>query len=274
MRLIEVGEHTGKLSLVLESLATHAERAHSSALKLQAALVYPVFVLIISIAFLIIGPAYLLRGLFDFLNGLHISLPLMTQVLIKASTFMRSPIFPVSVLLAAVLSTTAAQRMWRDIFWRRYMQKALLSLPGIGPYYRSLQMTVFTRALALVSESGMSLLPGMELVKRSVGLLALQSELDKAARHVQEGESLHEALTQTGFFPPLVLQFIKAGEESGDLGKMLRQSAWVCEQNNTHTLEILTEALQPFVLLVMGVIVGFLIIATMSPMLKVIQELS
>ncbi len=274
VKLIEVGERTGKLAMVLESIAEHAEKAHNQALKLQSAISYPAFVMGVCLVFLIIGPAFFLKGICDFLTSLTIPLPLPTRLLIDASSLMRSPFFPVSVIIVLILGHTFVMRMWEDSYSRRYIQDCLLLIPGVGRFYRTTQLIYFVRALAITCDSGMPIIEGLELARQSVNLVRLESELSAVTERVTEGVSLKEAFEASGFFPPMILQFITAGEESNEMAKMLNWSAWICEQNNEEVLNVIMDALQPLIMLVIGVIIGFLIIATMSPMMGVIRQIS
>lgn len=274
VKLIEVGERTGKLAMVLESIADHAEKAHSQALKLRSAISYPAFVMAICLIFLIVGPAFFLKGICDFLTSLTVPLPLPTRLLIEASSFMRSPFFPFSVIIILLFGHTFVRRMWEDSYSRMYIQDCLLLIPGVGRFYRTTQLTYFTRALAITCESGMPIVDGLELARQSVNLVRLESELSMVTERVIEGVSLREAFEASGFFPPMILQFITAGEESSEMAKMLNWSAWICEQNNEGALNFIMETLQPCMMLIIGIIIGFLIIATMSPMMGVIRQMS
>ncbi|MGV8124495.1 MAG: type II secretion system F family protein [Candidatus Xenobiia bacterium LiM19] len=274
VKLITVGESTGKLAMVLDSIADHAEKAHSRELKLRTAITYPAFVLAVCLVFLIVGPAFFLKGICDFLTSLTIPLPFTTRFLIEVSSFMRSPFFMFSILILLLLGYTFIRRMWNDTYSRRYLQDFLLAIPGIGRFYRVTQLIYYVKALAIVCESGMPLVEGLELAKQSINLVRMESELSLVTERVVEGVSLKEAFELSGFFPPMILQFIAAGEESGQLVKMLNWSAWICEQNNETALNIIMETIQPFVMLIIGIIIGFLIIATMSPMMGVIRQIS
>lgn len=274
VRLIEVGENTGRLEYILDSIANHAEKNQKSAMKLRAALVYPAFVMALCLFFLIIGPSFLLKGLYDFLAGLNIDLPLPTVILLQASKFMRTPIFPIALIMFTIAAVVIFRWFWRQERWRHLMQNLVLAIPVIGPFYQSSQVTMFARSLAIVYESGMPLVEGMALVQKSIGMLRFRYELDNVLDRVMEGCTLQDALSVSGYFPPVLIQFIKAGEEAGDLGRMLNWSAWICEENNDQILNMVMDAIQPLVLLIIGVIVGFMIIATMAPMIKVIQEVT
>jgi len=274
VKLIKVGESAGRLAAVLDSISDHAEKAHSQALKLRSAITYPAFVLVLCLVFLIVGPAFFLKGICDFLVGLGIPLPLPTRLLIDASLFMRSPFFPASVILILIFSRTFVIRMWEDTYCRRYMQDFLLTIPLVGRYYKTSQLICFTRALAIIIDSGIPLVEGLELASQSTDLVRLESELSEVVKKTIGGSSLKEAFEKSRLIPALMLQFIAAGEESGEMVKMLNWSAWISEQNNDESLNVIMESIQPFVMLVIGIIIGFLIIATMSPMMGVIRQIS
>ena len=273
-RLIAVGEKTGKLATVLENVADHAEKAHAQVLKLRSAIAYPAFVMIICLVFLVVGPAFFLKGMCDFLTSLSIPLPFSTRMLIEVSLFIRSPLFFISILAALALGYSSMTRVWQDTFYRSYFQEFLLIIPGIGRFYRTTQLIYFIRALAISCDSGISLIEGLDLARRRITLIKLASEVSAVTERLIAGSTLKEAFNASDFFPPLMLQFISAGEESGELVKMLDWSAWMLEQNNEVTLNIILETIQPFVMLVIGIIIGFLIIATMAPMMGVIREIS
>jgi len=274
VKLITVGESAGKLAVVLDSISDHAEKAYSQVLKLRSAITYPAFVLALCLVFLIIGPAFFLKGICDFLAGLSIPLPFPTRVLIEVSSFMRSPFFPVSVILILIFSRSFIMKMWEDSYCRRYLQDFLLAIPLVGRFYRTSQLICFTRALAIIIDSGMPLVEGLELASQSTDLVRLESDLSEVVKRTIGGSSLKEAFEESRLIPALMLQFIAAGEESGEMVKMLNWSAWISEQNNEESLNIIMESIQPFVMLIIGIIIGFLIVATMSPMMGVIQQIS
>jgi type IV pilus assembly protein PilC len=128
--------------------------------------------------------------------------------------------------------------------------------------------------MSTIYDSGMPLLQGLELVQKTTGIIVYRESLGFVLQHVADGEALKDALTQTGMFPPVLLQLLAAGEESGEIAKMLDWAAKICEQNLDQSIETFLELLQPFILILIGGIVGFLLIATLAPMLKVINGIT
>lgn len=273
VKLIEVGEQTGNLEIMLEKVAQHAEKTREKSMKLYSALAYPTFIIILCFAFLVIGPAYIFKGILDFLSSLNVALPITTRILIGVSAMVRSPIFIIVVPLLLVFGYSFFRSMWKMRASRKILQDILLAVPAVGRLYHTSEVASIARTMAIIYESGMLLLPGLELTKKTVSIVTLQDSLDQIRNEITNGDTLYEAFFKTGLYPPIMLQFLNAGEQTGDLGRMLNWAAWLCEQNVDHALTIVIEAIQPVVIFIIGVIVGFVVLATMSPMLKVAQGL-
>ncbi|MDQ7821356.1 MAG: type II secretion system F family protein [Candidatus Eremiobacteraeota bacterium] len=273
VRLIEVGENTGRLEQMLEKIAFHAEKTREKFMKLFTALAYPVFVIALCLAFLIIGPAFVFRGILEFLQDLKTDLPFPTHVLIFSSAMVRSPLFFVifPILLFGIFML--ARSLWKNRESRRLIQRLILAIPGVGKLYHTSEIATLARTLAIIFESGILLLPGLELTKRVVSIVDLQDAIDMVKKSVTLGDTIYDSFRKSPYFPPVFLQFITAGEQTGELGSMMNWAAWICEQNAEHAINVVLEALQPIIILLIGVIVGFIIIATMAPMLKVAQGL-
>jgi type II secretory pathway component PulF len=273
VRLIEVGEQTGTLQIMLDKVASHAEKRQERVMKLYSALTYPTFVIVLCLSFLIIGPAFVFKSILEFLKGLNVSLPFSTRLLIFGSSIVRSPIFYIFAIAGSIGGFILLHGAWKARRTRKLIQDLALAIPGIGRLYQTFEVASIARTLATIYDSGMLLLPGLELTKRTVGIVTIQEAMESVRLQVIEGETLFDAFTKTRLFPPVLLQFLNAGEQTGDMGRMLNWAAWLCEQEVEHTLNIFLEALQPIIILIVGIMVGFVIIATMSPMLKVIQGL-
>ncbi|MHC9541655.1 MAG: type II secretion system F family protein [Vulcanimicrobiota bacterium] len=273
VKLIEVGEQTGNLDLMLEKVAVHAEKTREKSMKLYSALAYPTFIIVLCFAFLVIGPAYIFKGILDFLNGLNVALPITTRILIGISATVRSPVFIILVPILLVVVYSFIQSMWKMRKSRKYLQDLILAIPAVGRLYHTSEVASIARTMAIIYESGMLLLPGLELTKKTVSIVTLQDSLDTIREEIMNGDTLYEAFYKTGLYPPIMLQFLSAGEQTGDLGRMLNWAAWLCEQNVDNALTIVIEAIQPVVIFIIGIIVGFVVLATMSPMMKVAQGL-
>lgn len=273
VRLIAVGEETGQLELMLEKIAFHAEKSREKVMRLYSALAYPSFVIALCLGFLIIGPAYVFRGILEFLQSLDTTLPLATQILILSSTIIRSPIFLIALPLICAALFFIMKKLWSFRPARKLIQTVILAIPAVGTLYRTSEVATVARTMAVIFESGIPILPGMKLTKKVVSIVELEDAIEFATNRIVLGDTVTAAFQKTRMFPPVFLQFITAGEQSGDLGPMLNWAAWMCEQNVDAALNVIIESIQPIVMLIIGVIVGFVIYATVAPMLKIAQGL-
>lgn len=273
IKMTEIGERSGKLHVMFDRIATHAEKRQDMIMKLRSALIYPSLVLLFSFILLIIGPAWLFRGIFDFLLSLDIPLPMTTRVLISVSSAMRSPFFLISLLPAALILIMVGKSLWQKDSSRELILRIIYQIPGAGRVLKTSEIAAFTRTLALVIDAGLPLLQGMTLAYGSLGSTAHRRVVEEAIEKISDGESLRSALQETGLFPPTVIHLLEAGEASGKVTLMLEKASLICEQNLDQSIETAVSLVQPFVMLVIGIIVGFVIIATMTPMVKIIEGL-
>lgn len=272
-QLVALGESTGSLHIVLEKLALQAEKATELRARLQAALTYPAVVFLVAMAVLILAPAVIFKDLLRLLQDLQVELPLATRLLVSASRLASSP-FVLIPLIGLPLAFLALRRsVWEHSGWRRQIERTLLAVPALGPAIRAAVACDFCRSLATCHATGIPILKGLELSGSAADHLVFGDALRLAIGQMRDGETLHRALQAMDFFPAMALQMIAVGEESGRLSDMLERVARLAEGEVEHTLEVATAALGPMVLLFIGMVVGFVVVATMTPMLKVINSL-
>jgi general secretion pathway protein F len=273
IKMIDIGENTGRLELMLERIAQHAEKKRQTAIKIQSALTYPLFTSVFFILFLIIGPAFAFKGIFQFLQDLHIPLPFATRMLIGLSSIVRSPLFFLSLPVLCGAMFFLRERLMLNRKVKRVLEQYLFSIPGVGPSLRLRETATFARIIATVGDTGLSILQGVQMARKSCATLTLQGHLDRVYEQITEGSTFKDALAETGFFPPMVIHLLEAGEASGKMSMMLNRAAAMCEESLEQSLETAMQVLQPLILLIMGIIVGFMIIATMLPLISMIQGL-
>jgi len=271
--MIEVGEASGSLDNMFDDIAQHAEKERSMAMRLRSAMMYPAFVIVFCLGILILGPAYMFRGLYDFLLDLKVKLPLMTQILIGASAIMRSPLFPIAVIVLLTASYLIIRSLWQQRLYRQYIQQLLLVIPGLGRVLHASEIASFARTLSTLYNAGVPILNALELTKKSCRLVSLQDALDDVKRKVKEGTTLQEAFASDPVFPKTLRYLVVAGEQSGDIPRMLAWAAKICEMEVEQSTDAALSIVQPFLLLFIGVIVGFVVIATIGPLLKVVETL-
>ncbi|HEY3998177.1 MAG TPA: type II secretion system F family protein [Candidatus Xenobia bacterium] len=273
IHLIEVGEASGNMEIMLERLALHAEKSNGAAMKLKSALVYPTFVFILCMLLLIFAPAFVFKGIFDMLISLHVELPPITKGMIFVSDMMNSRW--AFVVFGAIFGGgyLFLERVRTDIKLRKLVQRILLKIPVLGNAVRMAEVASFARTLATLYSAGVPILLALELGGKASSNLILKDHAKDIHTDVANGISLHDAMQMTGFFPSMMIHLVAVGDETGALDRMLERAAEVGEEIVERALEAATAALEPLVLLMVGIVVGIVVIGTMMPLLKVVQTL-
>lgn len=274
LELVRVGEGTGSLDKVLDRLATWFEGRLAARQKVRAALTYPLMVAALSLAVLVVVPAFLMDGIFGMLADLKVEIPLATRLLMAFSAAVRSPLTWLLLALVAGGAVWGYTVAMRDRARRLVRDRWILRVKGVGPCLRLAAVTSFSSSLEVAIEAGVPLMRGLRLAARGSGNLALEEAVEEAIRAVEQGASLAEGLRLSGFFPPSMLRMLAAGEESGSVVAMLGRYRKMAEADLEAALEVAVAALEPAVLLTMGLVVGFMALSMMAPLLKAMEAMA
>jgi type II secretory pathway component PulF len=269
--MVRVGEEAGVLPKVMADLAELLEHEDEVRSEVVAAVSYPVFVLtfgVFTVAFLL---TVVLPRLFGMLQEMLTVLPLPTLILLKISGFLHHD-WPwvligaagLGSLLRWYLKSTPGAEAW---------DKAKLRLPVIGPVFRSAALGRFARTLGTLVKSGVSLLPALKIVENTIGNRMLAKLIARTAEETRGGDSLATPLRRLGIFPRTVVQMINVGEESGKLDEMLLKVAEIEERHMRARTKTLISLLAPALILVVGALVGFMVIALLLPIFKLSRAL-
>lgn len=267
--LIHAGEESGELSKVLERLATYTESRHTMKQKIIAALIYPALVTLTAI--LVVGSLliYVVPQVVGVFQQSKQVLPLLTQVMIFISDFLRHTWLYLLALLAAgiwlfkqSLKSEAARYRWHLL---------LLKIPVLGKLLRSLNTARMASTLAILVGSGVPLMLSLNAAARIVSLLPMKNAIKDAIAVVRDGGALSRALRDSGQFPPILIHLIANAEATGQLGKMLESAAIQQENEVNNKLTILTGVLEPLLILAMGGMVLLIVLAVMLPIIEINQ---
>ena len=272
-RLVQVGERSGSLVHVLNRLATYEEKQVALALKVRSSMTMPILVCILCIALVVIIPPFLFQGLFKMLQDTSTALPWPTKLLMSFSNLLRSWFFYVLFIGSLFGLAAGYTKTVRDPKWRLRFHDILLSVPGLGPTFRLIGVTRFLNSLDTMVRVGLPIMTCMELSAGASDNAVLQEKIKKAIEGVKEGLEINEALKATEFFPIAVIHSVQVGEQSGRLADMLESLSRIYEVELDTSFEAMAKSIEPFVLSVIGAVVGFTVIATMMPMVKLIQNL-
>lgn len=266
---VAAGEHAGHLGLVLDQLADYTDRRQQSRQKIQLALLYPVILLVASLAIVSLLLGYVVPDVVKVFVNTGQELPALTRGLIAASNLVKSwGWLIILVLVAGVLGLRAALR---DTAFRRRWDALLLRLPLVGRLSRATNTARFASTLAILTRSGVPLVEALSIAAAVIANLRIRERVVEAAQKVREGTSLTRALEATGEFPPMMLHMIASGEKSGELDQMLARTARNQENDLAAQIALLVGLFEPFMLVFMGAVVLVIVLAILMPILSLNQ---
>jgi general secretion pathway protein F len=264
--MVRVGEEAGALPQVMADLADLLEHEDEVRGEVVSAVAYPAFVLGFGVFTVVVLLAVVLPRLFGMLQEMLPVLPLPTLILLKTSKILSQ--YWALILLAVAgavfgvrrwLATDAGAETWDG--WR-------LRLPVLGPVFRSAALGRFARTLGTLARSGVSLLPALRIVEDTIGNRVLGRQIARVAEETRGGDSLAAPLRKLGIFPRAVVQMIEVGEETGRLDDMLLKVAEIEERHMRARTKTVISLLAPALILVVGALVGFMVIALLLPIFK------
>lgn len=266
---VAAGEQSGRLGTVLERLADYAESRDALRQKLLAALAYPLLLTLVATAVVTGLLIYVVPQIVGVFASMKQELPLPTTLLLALSALLkRWGIFLAIGLMAAIVAARLALR--RDsvrMVWHRW----LLRLPLVGKLTRASNTARAARTLALLSASAVPLLDALAISAQVVPNLPMRDALRRAAHKVREGGAFSRALADSGYFPPVAVRLIASGERSGQLERMLDEAANHQARELDRWLTVLTAVLGPAVILLVGGMVLFIVLAILLPIFNMNQ---
>lgn len=266
---VAAGERSGKLAGVLGLLADEAESRDAMRQGVWAALAYPLLLAIVAVLVVSGLLIYVVPQIAEVFVRMHHQLPWATRALLATSDFLRH--YGIWVLLALIVLGGVLRLALRGPAWRARRDAWLLALPGLGRLLRIAGTARATRTLALLTASAVPLLESLKIAARVVPNLAMRRSLEQAAAKVREGASLAAALGDSEQFPPVALRLIAAGERAGSLDEMLLEASHYCTRQLERVLGLFNAVLAPVLILIVGAMVLFIVLAIMLPIFNLNQ---
>lgn len=269
VNMVQVGESTGSLQEVFLQLALYLEREKDTRDQIKSATRYPMFVVIALVVAMFIINIFVIPTFAKVYAGFKIELPLATKILIASSNFTVA-YWPVMLLATAAM-----------IFYIRYYirtpegryrwHKLKLNLPVIGKIIFRAALSRFTRALAVMMKAGVPLVQGMTVVSRAVDNDFISERIVQMRDGIERGETIARTAATTGMFPPLVIQMITVGEETGSLDELMFNVADYYEREVDYDIKNLSTAIQPILIVFMAIMVFILALGVFLPMWDLVQ---
>jgi len=264
--MVNSGEASGSLDVVLGRLAEFGEHQQALRGRFKAALAYPAFMSLIGTVVLFFLITFIVPNITKIFTDMHQTLPLPTMVLIEVSNFLLSFwwVILLAFLVGIVILKQSKKRPGVHYIW----DKLKLHIPILGPINQKIALARFGRTLGSLLQSGVPLISALQIVGKIVDNSLIAKAIDSAVDDIQEGKSLAGTLDQSRWFPSIVVQMISVGEQSGELEGMLNKIADTYEREIESHIMALTSMLEPVMILVMGLIVGFVVISILLPIFE------
>jgi type IV pilus assembly protein PilC len=273
VNMVEAGETGGILDIILQRLSTYIEKNVKLQRAVKSALVYPVGVLSVAagvITLLLWKVVPIFATLF---TGLGVTLPLPTKIVIALSNFIGS--YFGLLILVALIGSVVGLKVWYGTPQGKFiLDTIVLKLPVLGLLMRKIAVARFTRTLGTLISSGVPILEGLDITAKTSGNAVVERALQKVRKALEEGKSLTEPLKESAVFPGMVTQMIAVGEQTGAMDAMLQKIADFYEEEVDAAVKDLLTALEPVMIVFLGVVVGGVVISMYLPLFSLIGKLA
>ena len=269
--MIAAGEAGGILDVILQRLATYIEKVVRLNAQVQSALIYPVSIIVIAAGVVTIILWKVIPVFAQLFAGLGGELPFLTRAVVGASNFL-GRFFPL-IIAAIVLIYMAIKRYHKTERGRRVIDGFLLKLPVVGMLVRKIAVARFCRTLSTLTASGVPILDGLEITAKTSGNAIVEDAIMAVRKSVEEGKTISGPLAETKVFPPMVVQMVNVGEQTGALDQMLSKIADFYEEEVDTAVAGLMKLLEPVMIVVLGGIIGTIVTAMYMPMYAILQKI-
>jgi len=271
VNMIAAGEAGGILDIILQRLATYIEKVVKLKNQVRSALIYPAAVISIAIFVVWIILWKVIPVFEQLLSGVGGEMPFITQVVVGTSNFLGRYSF--WIVLVIIFSVVALNRYHKTYRGRRVIDGALLKIPIIGELLRKIAVARFCQTLATLTSSGVPILDGLEITAKTSGNAIIEDSVMAVRKSVEEGKTISQPLGETKVFPPMVVQMINVGEQTGALDQMLQKIAEFYEEEVDTAVSGLTKLIEPLLITVLGAIIGTIVTAMYLPLYSILSEI-
>jgi type IV pilus assembly protein PilC len=267
--MVEAGEAGGILDTILNRLAQYMEKAMALKKKVKSAMIYPSTIVTVALAVVIFLLIFVIPTFKAMFEGFNTTLPLPTQIILETSRLVRAYFIYAAVAIAAGIF--ALRGWYQTAAGRTAIDAFLLKTPVFGILIRKVAVAKFTRTLGTLISSGVAILDGLDITARTAGNKIVEQAVLRTRASIAEGKTIAEPLKASGVFPPMVVQMIAVGEQTGALDAMLGKIADFYDEEVDTAVTNLTSLLEPMLMVFLGVVIGGVVIAMYMPIFKLIQ---
>lgn len=269
--LVRAGESSGTLDQVLTRLAESLESEREFRGKISGALIYPVIIIIGMVGVIFVMMTVVVPKLTGLYTEMNIDLPVTTKILIGVSQFFVRMWWAMIIVIVGLI--VGFQRWRATKFGEQMIDTLVLKIPIFGELQKKIILVEFTRTLGMLIASGIHILEGLQILKNSLGNVLFRNAISEIAKKVEKGFPLGDSFGQYPVFPPIVSQMMKVGEETGKLDDTLIKLSRYFQTESENLVKGLTAAIEPLIMVVLGVGVGFIVISVITPIYNLTSQI-
>lgn len=270
VQMVRAGEKSGSLEEILDRVASYLEKSSVLQKKVKSAMTYPAVVSIMAFLITFGMLAFVIPKFATIFDGLGAKLPAPTLFLINLSNFLAQTWW--IILPAIFLAILGVKQLLKVPSFRLKWDAAVLRLPVFGPLLMKVAVSKFSRTLATLVRSGVSILPALDIVSKTAGNMRVEQMVTVVMVSVKKGESISGPLEKQGVFPPMVVRMILIGEETGELEAMLVKVADFYDAQVDAAVDGLTSLIEPLIIAFLGIVIGGIVISLFLPILTLTQH--
>jgi type IV pilus assembly protein PilC len=264
--LVEAGETGGILDVILKRLAEYIEKAEALKKRVKSAMVYPAVIITVAVGVVAFLMVFVIPAFATMFEGAGQDLPGPTKVVLMVSDFFRTKWYYMLIGGAAIYFLF--KKIYATDKGRIEIDRIALKLPVVGVLIRKVSVAKFTRTLGTLVASGVPIIEALDICARTSGNKIVELAVVKTIESIKEGESISAPLAREDVFPPMVIQMIDVGENSGSLDSMLMKIADFYDEEVDAAVSALTSLLEPMLMVFLGILVGFIVVAMYLPIFK------
>lgn len=269
--MVESGEISGNLDTMMLRMSTHFEKENKLNNKIKTAMTYPTVLGIVAVCAVMFIMTFVMPTFIEMFESEGVVLPLSTQILINLSSILKENIlFIIVIIICFFVAFKFYSRTEHGIYT---ISKLKLHLPIIGELNKKIIVSRFTRTLSTLIASGVSLVHSLPVVAGVLGNKIAEDAINKIREEVTKGEGLSEPIKEAGIFPEMLASMINIGEETGQLDEILNKTADFYDEEVEQAIQTTTALIEPLLIVVMGVVIGFIVISIMLPMFDMYTQM-
>jgi type IV pilus assembly protein PilC len=270
--LIKTAESSGLLDKVLARLADNLEKSDKLVRTIRGALMYPVIVVVMMILVMIVMMIFVVPQLTSLYSNLNIALPLPTVIVVGMSNFLIN--YWYIIIIIVVVVSIYLQNWYHKPAGKKLVDTYLLKLPIFGKLLRDSMMAEFARTLSLLISSGSLVVESLLQCSEVVGNVLYRESISLIAKRVEKGIAMGDALEASPLFPPMIVEMVRIGEQTGKLDSSLLKASEYFEREVEEKVKVMTTLMEPIIMVLLALGVGFLIIAIITPIYSLISNIS